>query len=134
MLFIEIAQPNYKRSIIQFRWSWEDWDEALSQDPEQPKAKFIREVLLKCLRLSYHQRVMDIVPETFAGFVPDKPTPNYKYSLEGPLAGSPQARTSTNVVNAIKRKCSAEEVLLVLKVSRGLVRFLSIRCAEPCSV
>jgi nuclear cap-binding protein subunit 1 len=73
--------------------------------------------LLKCLRLSYHQRVMDIVPETFAGFVPDKPAPNYKYTLEGPLAGSPQTRTSVNVVAAIKRKCSAEELLLVLKVS-----------------
>jgi len=60
---------------------------------------------------------MDIVPETFAGFVPDKPTPNFKYSLEGPMAGSPQTRTSANVMAAIKRKCTAEELLLVLKVS-----------------
>ena len=25
-------------------WSWDDWEEALTQDQEQPKAKFIREV------------------------------------------------------------------------------------------
>jgi hypothetical protein len=60
---------------------------------------------------------MDIVPETFAGFVPDKPAPEYKFGLEGPLAGSPQTRVAANVVAAIKRKCTTEELLLVLKVS-----------------
>ena len=30
-------------------------------------------------RLSYHQRVVDIVPETFKPLLPAKPGPNYKY-------------------------------------------------------
>ena len=87
----------------------------MSQDPEQPKAKFIREVLLKCLRLSYHQRVVDIIPETFAVFLPDKPTPNFKYAPNGQYANSSEARSAEHLIAAIKRKCTSEEVLQLLK-------------------
>ena len=100
---------------FKFRWSWDDWDDALSQDPEQPKAKFIRETLLKCLRLSYHQRVVELIPETFAVFVPDKPVPNFKFQIDGPFPGSVETRASVNLVAAIKRKCTSEEVLALLK-------------------
>ena len=70
---------SYHLSNFQFRWSWEDWDDALRLDPEHPKPKFIREVLLKCLRLSYLQRVLDSIPESFHGFAPDKPEPRFRY-------------------------------------------------------
>jgi len=102
---------SYHLSNFQFRWSWDDWDEALAQDPEQPKAKFIREVLLKCLRLSYHQRVTDIVPETFAAFLPEKPAPCVKYvSGEGPGQAA-----STTMVAAVKNKCNPQELLDLLR-------------------
>ena len=87
----------------------------MTQDPEEPKAKFIREVLLKCLRLSYHQRVVEIVPETFAVFLPDKPSPNFKYAANGQFAGSVEVRASEHLIAAIKRKCTSEEVLALLK-------------------
>merc|ERR1719153_1728436 len=102
---------SYHLSNFQFRWSWDDWDEALSQDQEQPKAKFIREVLLKCLRLSYHQRVTDIVPETFSGFLPERPAPVFKFGVEGQLGNV----VSNNMVAAIKNKCSPAELLELLR-------------------
>ena len=48
-------------------------------------------------------------------FIPDKPTPSFKYGIEGPYAGSVETRSSANLVAAIKRKCTSEEVLVVLK-------------------
>lgn len=44
----------YHLSNFQFRWSWEDWDSCLQRDPEHPRPKFIREVLLKALRYSVY--------------------------------------------------------------------------------
>ena len=72
---------------------------------------------------------MDIVPETFAAFVPDKTVPEFKFSLDGPLATSVQNKVATNVVAAIKRKCTTEELLLVLKVSQSFnqMSYLPVR-------
>lgn len=34
-------------------------------------------------RLSYHQRIREILPEGFARFIPEKPEPDYKYAQDG---------------------------------------------------
>ena len=70
---------------------------------------------MKCLRLSYHQRVVELIPETFAVFIPDKPAPAFKYAVEGPHAGSVETRSSANLIAAIRRKVTSEDVLAVLK-------------------
>jgi len=112
-----VAWFSYHLSNFQFRWSWEDWEDALRLDPEQPKPKFIKEVLLRCLRLSYHQRVLDSIPDSFAGFAPEKPEAKYKYdNPEAPEnENNMEAQVSAKVRAAIMQKCTQEEVQAVLK-------------------
>uniref|UniRef100_V9KRF1 Nuclear cap-binding protein subunit 1 n=1 Tax=Callorhinchus milii TaxID=7868 RepID=V9KRF1_CALMI len=69
-------------SNFQFRWSWDDWSDCLALDPDKPRPKFVREVLEKCMRLSYYQRLVDIVPENFAALLPANPLCIYKYGDE----------------------------------------------------
>uniref|UniRef100_A0A673I997 Nuclear cap-binding protein subunit 1-like n=1 Tax=Sinocyclocheilus rhinocerous TaxID=307959 RepID=A0A673I997_9TELE len=69
-------------SNFQFRWSWDDWADCLTQDIEKPKPKFVKEVLEKCMRLSYHQRIVDIVPQSFSALIPANPVCSYKYEEE----------------------------------------------------
>lgn len=104
----------YHLSNFQLRWSWDDWSEVTTMDMEAPKAKFVREVLLKCLRLSYHQRIVDNLPESFSAFVPVKPYAQYKYEQEG--SGSlPGTMAAHSLMNAIKSKCTPDEAAQLLR-------------------
>lgn len=104
----------YHLSNFQFCWSWEDWAACLDLDYEHPKPKFVREVLLKCLRLSYVQRIKEFVPATFEPLTPVKPEALYKYNMEG--AGSlPGTMVAHQLTASIKNKCTPEEVLLIVK-------------------
>ncbi|XP_056648176.1 nuclear cap-binding protein subunit 1 [Diorhabda carinulata] len=126
MLFVRIDTMNvscfdrfvswfaYHLSNFQFRWSWEDWDTCLSLDDDHPKPKFIRETMLKCMRLSYFQRIREILPESFSKFIPEKPEPDYKYAQEG-AAALPGTEAAHKLVVSIRQKCTPEEVLAVLK-------------------
>uniref|UniRef100_A0A669CEC8 Nuclear cap binding protein subunit 1 n=1 Tax=Oreochromis niloticus TaxID=8128 RepID=A0A669CEC8_ORENI len=101
-------------SNFQFRWSWDDWADCLTVDLEKPKPKFVKEVLEKCMRLSYHQRIVDIVPPTFSALIPADPIFTYKYVDES-ASSLPGYPMSITVSNAIKNRASNEEILTVLK-------------------
>ncbi|XP_028162268.1 nuclear cap-binding protein subunit 1-like [Ostrinia furnacalis] len=105
---------SYHLSNFQYRWSWDDWEGCLQLEADHPKPRFIREVLGKCLRLSYHQRIKDITPETFASLVPLKPEPIYKYSMEG-AAALPGTEAAHQLVVNVRNKCTPEEALNVLR-------------------
>ncbi|XP_058986605.1 nuclear cap-binding protein subunit 1 [Musca domestica] len=105
---------SYHLSNFKFTWSWEEWDSCLLLDMEHPRPKFIQEVLQKCLRLSYHQRIVEMMPETYGKLLPVQPAPNYKYASEeaASLAGTQVAH---QLVVAIRQKCTPEEVINILK-------------------
>lgn len=105
-------------SNFQFRWSWEEWSDCLQEDPAQPKPKFIREVLEKCLRLSYHQRIRDNVPESFEPLLPAEPIHRFKYEerIENPTEMEEAAQTaSQRLVACIRQKASDEDLRTVLE-------------------
>ncbi|KAG8004283.1 Nuclear cap-binding protein subunit 1, partial [Nibea albiflora] len=101
-------------SNFQFRWSWDDWSDCLAVDLDKPKPKFVKEVLEKCMRLSYHQRIVDIVPPTFSALIPAEPIYIYKYEDES-SSSLPGHSMSITVGNAIKNRASNEEILTILK-------------------
>ncbi|KAK7116077.1 nuclear cap-binding protein subunit 1-like [Littorina saxatilis] len=104
----------YHLSNFHFRWSWEDWSEVTSMDIGMPKAMFVREVLLKCMRFSYHQNIVDSVPATFTTLLPEKPASEYKYDKEG--AGSlPGTMAAHQLMSAIKAKCTPDEAAQLLR-------------------
>ncbi|NWR76829.1 NCBP1 protein, partial [Centropus unirufus] len=101
-------------SNFQFRWSWEDWSDCLTQDLEKPKPKFVREVLEKCMRLSYHQRIIDIVPASFSVLSPANPVCIYKYGDESNRS-LPGYTVALCLTIAIKNKASNDEIFTILK-------------------
>lgn len=70
--------------------------------------------LLCHTRLSYHQRIVDIVPATFSALIPAEPMFVYKYMDES-ASSLPGYPVSVTVQNAIKNKASNEEILSILK-------------------
>lgn len=71
---------SYHLSNFQFRWTWDDWSRALELDFDHPKPKFIGEVFLKCMRLSYQERLVELVPKSFEKLIPPPTEPIYKFA------------------------------------------------------
>ncbi|KAG1704386.1 Nuclear cap-binding protein subunit 1 [Nymphon striatum] len=105
---------SYHLSNFQLRYTWDDWAACLELDQEHPKPKFIKEMLLRCLRLSYHQRIVDVMPSQYSTLIPVKPLPIYKYEAEGgsSLPGAPEAQ---QILQLIKSKCTPDEIIYKLK-------------------
>ena len=58
-------------------------------------------------RLSYHQRIVDIVPESFSALVPAKPTTVYKFGGEtgsGKSEGYPNDKSRFGSLNRDREK------------------------------
>ncbi|ETE58873.1 Nuclear cap-binding protein subunit 1, partial [Ophiophagus hannah] len=91
-----------------------DRSDCLSEDLDRARPRFVREVLEKCMRLSYHQRIIDIVPASFSVLTPANPTCIYKYGEE-----SNQSLPGYNVALclniAIKNKVSNDDIFTILK-------------------
>nr|CAG4647771.1 EOG090X03JL [Moina brachiata] len=105
---------SYHLSNFQFRWSWDDWENCLSFERDHPKAKYVSEVLARCLRLSYYKRVVEMVPECYLPLVPPKPEPCFKYELED--GGSlPSASYVKTLIDLMRKKPTPEEVLTLVR-------------------
>lgn len=68
-----------------FTWKWGEWTDSLQLPEDHPQQIFIRELLAKEVRLSYPQRVRDLLPEEFKPLVRD--TPEVPYFAQEKYAG-----------------------------------------------
>jgi nuclear cap-binding protein subunit 1 len=104
----------YHLSNFQYKWSWEDWKECLNEDTDSPKIRFLKETLVRCMRLSFHQRVIDFLPESMNKLAPINPKPTYKYVSEqaGELEGTAVAN---RLLELFKDRAIPEDVFQVLR-------------------
>ncbi|CAG5088532.1 Oidioi.mRNA.OKI2018_I69.PAR.g11876.t2.cds [Oikopleura dioica] len=104
-------------SNFQFRWSWDEWADCLQQDLESSRPAFIREVLEKCRRLCYHQRINETVPQDFEPLLPSEPIIRFKYKHDDDdgMSENPAVACSRKLEYAIRSKATAEEIFDILK-------------------
>lgn len=67
---------SFHLSNFEYKWNWSDW--AVYADAEMVdkfpyRALFCKDVLARCIRLSYYQRIVAIIPKEMGFFLP--PTP-----------------------------------------------------------
>jgi len=116
----------YHLSNFQFRWGWDDWSISLKYENLHPRPKFIAETLGYCLRLSYHAKVLESVPQTFHRLAPAQPTAHNKFDLKSEneengnamdtheeIVGANHAAALTS---ALVQRCSPEEAMDILNV------------------
>jgi len=105
----------YHLSNFQFKWSWDDWRASLeSGDCDSAKVKFVRETLVRCMRLSYHQRIVEMMPQEMSALVPPPPRPIYKYESED-AANLDGTVYANRLLEMIKERCLPEDVIQLLR-------------------
>ncbi|CAK9293128.1 unnamed protein product [Gordionus sp. m RMFG-2023] len=113
-------------SNFQFKWSWEDWETCLEQDFEMSQPKFINETLTKCIRLSYYQRIAEIVPESFKVLLPLRNEHLFRFYFEGAsdaktdvqneeISLNPTQILAKSLMQAFKRKEDFNNIINVLQ-------------------
>lgn len=105
-------------SNFQFRWSWDEWIDCTEKEPGHAKVIFIQEVLQRCLRLSYHQRLVETLPDKYEALLPKEPTPIFRY-IDDETNQIPALPISKKLIEAFKAKASVEQVEEILKQIPG---------------
>jgi nuclear cap-binding protein subunit 1 len=106
---------SYHLSNFQFKWSWDDWYNSVqNEESESAKCTFLRETLIRCMRLSYHQRVVDLLPGSMSKLVPVEPKPTYKYETEE-AADLPGTVVANRLLELFKERAIPENVFQALR-------------------
>ncbi|XP_017057214.1 nuclear cap-binding protein subunit 1 isoform X2 [Drosophila ficusphila] len=96
-----------------FTWHWKKWADCLplpvdvSASSLSPKVVFLRELIKKCIRLSYHRRIAEILPDNLAGFLPPPALPRFKY-VDQLLPG---AKLSKELLEVMRTKDTSPEAI-----------------------
>jgi len=75
---------SFHLSNFDYKWNWTKWSFVQAMKEDTVKKMFVREVLEKCVRLSYWERVRRTIPDELALLMMNKPLPILKYSEQDP--------------------------------------------------
>ncbi|KAJ2771303.1 Nuclear cap-binding protein subunit 1, partial [Coemansia nantahalensis] len=101
-------------SNFAFQWDWARW-EAVVQEPEAaPRRSFVRETLLKLVRLSYLDRIKAHVPESCLALLPAKaPGHNFKFTVQA--MDERTREVSVALGRCLKSKGTVDQALEILQ-------------------
>ncbi|KAJ1925526.1 Nuclear cap-binding protein subunit 1 [Tieghemiomyces parasiticus] len=115
-----------------YTWKWTDWAPVLTScQPASPALVFTREVLYKCIRLSYFDRVKITVPDDLQSVVlpPVSLEPQFRYrnaagepavDADGnPLLPEPVREFAAELINHLQRKESVESLQAFIEAAYG---------------
>ena len=104
--FIGIISIIANLNICRYHWTWSEWEECVNlnrTDPNHPKPKFLKEVFLKLLWLTFYEKLKDVIPDEFVTLLPLKPGYNHKFAEITP-ENNLQAKCAKALIESIKNK------------------------------
>eukprot|EP00823_Brevimastigomonas_motovehiculus_P004015 TRINITY_DN2569_c0_g1_i1.p1 TRINITY_DN2569_c0_g1~~TRINITY_DN2569_c0_g1_i1.p1 ORF type:complete len:877 (+),score=150.01 TRINITY_DN2569_c0_g1_i1:57-2687(+) len=63
-----------------YLWPWNNWSVVLKQTETDPQRLFVCDILTRCVRLSYWDRIKQTVPQEFVSLLPEQVHTNFRYS------------------------------------------------------
>lgn len=111
----------YHLSCFEFQWPWPRWEHVLEKPPTHPQRRFCAAVLSRLLRLSYHDRVVQSVPPSFAPLLPPNPVPQ---PLDAPLMDQ-RGDAQPGPAGAMEKRCTEMLAMVRRKVpSEGILEWI----------
>lgn len=95
-------------SCFDLAWPWKSWIHVADQPANHPQRAFCSSVVRRLLRLSYHDRVRESLPEELHCLLPNKPSLNPDYLHETLNASSGALH---DLQGFMKSKTSADKVM-----------------------
>ena len=99
----------YHVSNYNFQWPWERWAHILEAPDTDLQKRFCRDVLSKMVRLSYYDRVFEVLPENFKQLMPPKPQCQPLPSLGAP-SDDLEGVWAAKAVDLIRKKTRDEQL------------------------
>lgn len=94
-----------------FLWSWQQWQDSLSEEDLHPKPVFVRELISKCIRLSFYTKTVALFKDSLAPLIPNEPAIRDKFMSDQDIAGHELAMEIKQMILEKKQLPSYNSVL-----------------------
>jgi hypothetical protein len=73
---------SFHLSNFGYVWPWICWNYVLQQSETHPQRSFVQKCLALCVRLSYWERIQQVIPEELLVLMPPQPHPAFRFSAK----------------------------------------------------